>query len=149
MGVGVGSGQRRPSLGGMVLRNSETRWYSCVDVNVTKNEAKWQEGGSEPNVKVFMSGQEVRRWHQQEGTRMVQPDEKSWPLSILYYCQYQVNSKISILCNQLSDHQLISLHWDLKIADPPLFITCLLPSLPSLPTWDSKAHFLWIHSQLH
>ena len=93
MGVGVGSGERRPSLRGMVLRNSETRWYSCVGVNVTKNETKWQEGGSEPNVKVFMSGQEVRRWHQQEGTWMVQPDEKLWPLSILYYRQYQVNSK--------------------------------------------------------
>ena len=93
MGVGVGSGERRPSLRGTVLRNSETRWYSCVGVNVTKNETKWQEGGSEPNVKVFMSGQEVRRWHQQEGTWMVQPDEKSWPLSILYYRKYQVNSK--------------------------------------------------------
>lgn len=40
MGIGVGSGERRPSLGGMVLRNSETRWYSCVDVNVTKNDNK-------------------------------------------------------------------------------------------------------------
>lgn len=40
MGVGVGSGERRPSLGGMVLRNSETRWYSYVDVNVTKNDNK-------------------------------------------------------------------------------------------------------------
>ena len=95
---------------------------------------KWQEGGSETNAKVFMSDEEVRRWHQQEGTGMVQPDEKSLPLSILYHCQYQVTSKISILCIQLSEHQLISLHWDLKIADSPLSITCLLLSLPSLPT---------------
>lgn len=149
MGVGIGSAERRPSLWGMVLRNSEIRWYSCVDVNVTKNETKWQEGGSEPNVKVFMSGQEVRRWHQQEGTWMAQPDEKIVATVHTLLLPNQVNSKISILCIQLSDHQLISLHWDLKIADPPLFITCLLPSLPSSPTWDSKAHFLWIHSQLH
>lgn len=29
---------------------------------------KWPEGGSEPSAKVFMSDEEVRRWHQQEGT---------------------------------------------------------------------------------
>lgn len=95
-----------------------------------------EDRGSEPTAEVFMSDQEIM------GATRGRLDGLGWwkvvitvhtlLLPILCYLQNLHFSSI-----QLSGHQLTSLHRDLSVVDP-FSITCLLVSLPSWPTLDSR-----------